>query len=202
MKIATMIWPKQTNLYSVLIDESDDEINILPQSQLTKNGHQTEPSKHILKTNENKRRNYSGRTKQHAGNDQNKVNSNEREQDPYRSPRIGQSRVAILGDSMIKHINARRIQQGMKHKVIVKTFPGAGVKEMNHYVKPTLLTTPDKLILHVGTNDLQEMTPDELLTQVQRLGENITRENRGIELVLSEIIARNDGKISTNIMRV
>ena len=73
---------------------------------------------------------------------------------------------------MIKHINARRIQQGMKHKVIVKTFPGAGVKEMNHYVKPTLLTTPDKLILHVGTNDQQEMTPDELLTQVQRLGEH------------------------------
>jgi hypothetical protein len=39
------------------------------------------------------------------------------------------------------------------------------------------------------------MTPDELLTHVQKLGESITRENRNIELVLSEIItARNDEK--------
>jgi hypothetical protein len=44
----------------------------------------------------------------------------------------------------------------MKHKIVVKTFPGAGIKQVNHYVKPTLLTTPNKLILHVGTNDLQE----------------------------------------------
>ena len=95
---------------------------------------------------------------------------------------------------MLKQINARRIQQGMKHKIVVKTFPCAGIKQMNHYVKPTLVTTPNKLILHVGTNDLQRMMPDELLTHVQKLGESITRENRNIELVLSEIIARNDDK--------
>jgi hypothetical protein len=82
----------------------------------------------------------------------------------------------------------------MKHKIVVKTFPGAGIKQMNHYVKRTLLTTPNKLILHVGTNYLQRMTPDELLTHVQKLGESITRENRNIELVLSEIITRNDDK--------
>jgi hypothetical protein len=38
------------------------------------------------------------------------------------------------------------------------------------------------------------MTPDELLTHVQKLGESLTRENRNIELVLSEIITRNDEK--------
>ncbi|CAB3982729.1 Scavenger receptor cysteine-rich type 1 M130 [Paramuricea clavata] len=122
------------------------------------------------------------------------IYDNERAQDSRRSPRVGQSRFAILGDSMLKQINARRIQQGMKHKIVVKTFPGAGIKEMNHYVKPTLLTAPNKLILHVGTNDLQRMTPDELLTHVQKLGESITRENGNIELVLSEIITRNDDK--------
>jgi hypothetical protein len=38
-----------------------------------------------------------------------------------------------------------RRQQGMKRKIVVKTFPGAGIKQMNHYVKPTLLTAPNKL---------------------------------------------------------
>ncbi|CAB4000157.1 Hypothetical predicted protein [Paramuricea clavata] len=183
---------KTDNQYSVLVDESDDEINILSQSRLPKNRNQSEPPRHTIRSNEDKRRNYSAPRKQQADNDRNN-NNNERAQDS-RTPRVGQSRVAILGDSMLKQINARRIQQGMKHKIDVKTFPGAGIKEMNHYVKPTLLTAPNKLILHVGTNDLQRMTPDELLTHVQKLGESITRENGNIELVLSEIITRNDDK--------
>ena len=70
---------------------------------------------------------------------------------------------------------------------------------MNHYVKPTLLTTPNKLILHVGSNDLQRMTPDELLTHVQKLGESITRENRNIELVLSEIITTIDKTLADKV---
>jgi hypothetical protein len=70
---------------------------------------------------------------------------------------------------------------------------------MNHYVKPTLLTTPNKLILHVGSNNLQRMTPDELLTHVQKLGESITRENRNIELVLSEIITTIDKTLADKV---
>ncbi len=46
--------------------------------------------------------------------------------------------IVILGDSMLKHLNSRRIQQGIDQKVAIKTFPGAGVDEMTHYVKPTL----------------------------------------------------------------
>ncbi|CAB4010786.1 Scavenger receptor cysteine-rich type 1 M130, partial [Paramuricea clavata] len=178
---------KADNQYSVLVDESDDEINI------PKNRNQSEPPRHTIRSSEDKRRNYSAPRKQQADNDRNN-NNNERAQDSRRSPRVGQSRVAILGDSMLKQINARRIQQGMKHKIVVKTFAGAGIKEMNHYVKPTLLTAPNKLSLHVGTNDLQRMTPDELLTHVQKLGESITRENGNIDLILSEIITRNDDK--------
>jgi hypothetical protein len=184
---------KTNNQYSVLVDESDDEINILPQSQLPKNRNQSEPPRYTLRSNEDKTRNYSAPGKQQADNDRNNANNNERAQDSRRSPRVGQSRVAILGDSMLEQINARRIQQGMKHKIVVKTFPVAGIKQINHYVKPTLLTAPNN-ILHVGINDLQTVTPDELLTHVQKLGESITRENRNIELVLSEIITRNDDK--------
>jgi hypothetical protein len=75
-----------------------------------------------LRSNEDKRRNYSAPRKQQADNDRNNANNNERAQDSGRSPRVGQSRVAILGDSMLKQISARRIQQGMKHKIVAKHF--------------------------------------------------------------------------------
>ncbi|CAB4024720.1 Furin [Paramuricea clavata] len=100
--------------------------------------------------------------------------------------------VAILGDSMLKHLNPRKIQHGLDHKVTIKTFPGAGVDEMIHYVRPTLQKKTNHVVLHVGTNDLQTKSPDTLITAISRLGETITQEGNGNELTLSEVITRND----------
>ncbi len=50
-------------------------------------------------------------------------NSNESSRDSQRS----QPRIAILGDSMLKHLDTKRMQNGLKkEKVTIKTFPGAG----------------------------------------------------------------------------
>ena len=103
-----------------------------------------------------------------------------------------QPNIVILGDSMLKHLNPRRIQQGIDQKVSIKTFPGAGVDEMTHYVKPTLQMKPKHIILHIGTNDLQTKSPDALIKAVTKLGEAITQEISGIELTLSEVITRTD----------
>ncbi len=59
--------------------------------------------------------------------------------------------IAILGDSMIKMIKLARLQRSTDRKIIVKTFPGAAVKDMNHYLKPTLEKNPEMIVLHVGT---------------------------------------------------
>ena len=37
---------------------------------------------------------------------------------------------------MIKHINLRQVQNGVKPKIAVKTFPGATISDMSHYAKP------------------------------------------------------------------
>ncbi|CAB3987388.1 Scavenger receptor cysteine-rich type 1 M130 [Paramuricea clavata] len=103
-----------------------------------------------------------------------------------------QPNIVILGDSMLKHLNPRRIQQGIDQKISIKTFPGAGVDEMTHYVKPTLQKKPKHIILHIGTNDLQTKSPDALIKAVTKLGEAITQEISGIELTLSEVITRTD----------
>lgn len=188
-----------TNQYSVLSDnESDNEIQILSQKLIPKNRNQAESPNYTQRPNQDKRRDYSAYAKQRTDNNHQKDNNNERTQDPRRIPRASQSRVAILGDSMLKHVNTRKIQHGIKQKVVVKTFPGAGVEDMNHYIKPTLLTQPSKLIIHVGTNDLQRNTPNEILTHVRTLGEGVMQDNKDIELVLSEIIMRSDKETLAN----
>ena len=35
---------------------------------------------------------------------------------------------------------------------VVKLFPGATVEDMEDFIKPITRKSPDKLILHVGTN--------------------------------------------------
>ncbi|CAB4016736.1 Scavenger receptor cysteine-rich type 1 M130 [Paramuricea clavata] len=81
--------------------------------------------------------------------------------------------VAILGDSMIKFINPSKLRKSLKRNVMVKTFPGANVDDMQHYAKPTVEKNPKSVILHVGTNDLKHSTPKEIAVSISSLGKQI-----------------------------
>ena len=102
------------------------------------------------------------------------------------------SRVTDLGNSMIKYINPTQLQSGVKPKIAVKTFPGARTAKMSHYAKPTLSTTSDEIILHIGTKDMKANTPEDIINAVARLGEYITQQSKNPKLTSSEIITRND----------
>ena len=91
---------------------------------------------------------------------------------------------------MIKHLNPRQLQNGINCKVAIKTFPGAGIDDMFHYVRPTVSTRPDEIILHIGTNDLKTKSPETFAESVVNLGNSIKRENNEIKLTLSSIINR------------
>ena len=90
------------------------------------------------------------------------------------------------------------MQHGVDGKVNIKTFPGACIDDMTHYVKPTILTKPKHILLHVGTNDLQRKSPDLMISAVQKFGESIQEGSEGIELTLSEVITRNDDAMLAN----
>ncbi|CAB4017179.1 Hypothetical predicted protein, partial [Paramuricea clavata] len=49
------------------------------------------------------------------------------------------------------------------HHFIVKPFPGATVSDMEDFVKPLTRRTPDKMILHVGTNDLRSHSTPKII---------------------------------------
>ena len=71
----------------------------------------------------------------------------------------------ILGDSIIKYVKGYTISSSLDNcKVYVKDFPGARVRCMQDYVRPTLRKNPDHVI-HIGTNDLASNTPAEKVAE-------------------------------------
>ena len=101
---------------------------------------------------------------------------------------------------MIKHLDPKRIQNELQNrKVTIKTFPGARIDDMKHYAVPTLTTKPNTLIVHIGTNDLRNNTPSNLLSPLEDLGEMIMQyTNKNTNLIWSEIITRTDDPTLTN----
>ena len=98
------------------------------------------------------------------------------------------SKVFILGDSMVKHIQGWEINRKLdyKHNVYVRQFSGAKFNCMSDYVKPcTRENNPDHIIFHVGTNDIP-LTNRSILD----LAKNVLSENCSVSV--SNIIPRND----------
>ena len=101
-------------------------------------------------------RNLTAKTGNDHKHQQNRKNNLEQEKDkkPNKEQKKGKS-VAILGDSMVKHLNGWEMSKKKKNcKVYVRSFPGAKVQCMDDYKKPSMRDKPDHFIIHVGTNDL------------------------------------------------
>ena len=64
----------------------------------------------------------------------------------------------IAGDSIIQHIRGWSISRS--NKVVVKSFPGATIEDMEDFVKPLLRKKPDNVVLHIRTNDLNTQELD------------------------------------------
>ena len=60
----------------------------------------------------------------------------------------------IAGDSIIKDIKGWLMSRNKRVKI--SSFPGANTDDMKDFLTPLLRKKPDELILHIGTNILQE----------------------------------------------
>jgi hypothetical protein len=55
--------------------------------------------------------------------------------------------------------------------VVVKSFGGANISDMEDYLKPIIRKEPANLILHVGTNDLHKsLTTHQIAEGIVNLG--------------------------------
>ena len=61
--------------------------------------------------------------------------------------------IIIVGDSMIKHMNGREVCRD--DSVKIRCHPGATTDNIIDYIRPTVRKKPDMIIIHTGTNDIQ-----------------------------------------------
>ena len=101
--------------------------------------------------------------------------------------------ITVIGDSCIKDIKTNKLKKhlGSGKKMFIKSFPGATVKQMIHYVKPSLEYNPNLIVMHCGANDLRSEQPaDAIAESVVKLSKTIkTDEN---DKIISGLTPRSD----------
>ena len=111
---------------------------------------------------------------------------------PSTRPKVKET-VVIAGDSLVKNIFGTTMgKQDPRHCYVVKGFPGATVSDMEDYVKPITCKSPDKIILHVGTNDLKNSIPKVIADSIMNLCTQIKEESPNTMVGVSALLTRND----------
>jgi hypothetical protein len=112
----------------------------------------------------------------------------------------GDSPIILIGDSIIKGINPRKIS---KRQIIKHTFPGKTAEE----VKPEINTIPSEtapshVIIHAGTNNLPTNSVRETVKHIEELANCVKQRFPSSQIGLSSITIRNDIDLSTKVMDV
>ena len=121
------------------------------------------------------------------------ISSEETEFSIVNRKKSNKRQITLIGDSIIKNIEAHRMKACMKsnEKIYVKSFPGAKLADMQDYVRPSQRYDPDLFILHTGSNDLNSVkTPEEISEEIIKLALNLKTDKN--EIVVSGIIGRKD----------
>ena len=93
------------------------------------------------------------------------------------------------------------ISKATRSNVPIKCFPGARLRDMKHYSIPPLSTTkPKNVILHVGTNDLHNKKPADIMKDARELCDQI--QNTCPNSTISSIITRNDDENGFKVFEV
>ncbi|CAH3140907.1 unnamed protein product, partial [Porites evermanni] len=97
----------------------------------------------------------------------------------------------VVGDSIMKNLQGRKLAKAVGHRVVVKAFPGATIHDMKSHIILTVERCPDQICLHIGTNDLKSKEPNVAADAIVDLAREIEN-SCDAETVLSEITTRND----------
>ena len=107
----------------------------------------------------------------------------------------------FVGDSMISGIDQQRLS--IKRRMVkVRSFPGATINDMCDYIKSLLKEAPDKVILHVGTNDAPNSTSGAILDMLS-LKSFIEKTLPQSKVCISNVVKRTDnGKATLTVNKV
>ena len=106
-------------------------------------------------------------------------------------------KILITGDSILSGV--RESKMSKRRLIKVRYFPGARIRDMFFYLVPLLHKNPDKMILHIGTNDSTFHSATETVEEIGKLKQYILEQLPTVKLVISTLTLRTD-KANANLI--
>ena len=107
------------------------------------------------------------------------------------------SPILIIGDSIIKHIDPKKIS---RKKTIKRTFPGKTAEQIKSEVESMEVEVlPSHIIVHAGTNDLSVQPSHNCVKNIENLALCIKKKFTDSRIAISSITVRNDLDLSKQI---
>ena len=104
----------------------------------------------------------------------------------------------ITGSSIISGIQENRLK---KFKAKVRSFPGAKISDMYHYLTPLLEKKPSNIIIQIGSNDAAYKKSNGIANEIEALKLHITDTLPGVKVFLSCPVIRIDDRNANNTLR-
>ena len=109
-------------------------------------------------------------------------------------------KVFIVGDSMIKNITGTGISR--TNTIKVRPHPGATAVDICDYIKPELRHKPDVIIIHCGTNDIEnEINTVKKIKKLVKEIDEYDKQNPP-KVVISSLIKRYDQDFNDDIANI
>lgn len=97
----------------------------------------------------------------------------------------------IIGDSIISKLSGWKMSD-KANRITIRAFPGSKIEDMKDYIKPTLRSPPDNLILHIGSNNLRSDDSRSVAEEIVKTCEEIQHTSPGTKIAISELTTRQD----------
>ena len=100
------------------------------------------------------------------------------------------NRTIIVGDSILSKLEGWKMSY-KNNRVIINDFPGSTVDDLKDHIKPIVRREPDRIIIHIGTNNLRQDKPQEIVNKIKDVCDYI-EENSNCSFAISELTVRSD----------
>ena len=106
----------------------------------------------------------------------------------------------IVGGSMIKHVNGLKVSRD--DSVKIRWNPGATTDDIIDYVRPAARKKRDMIIIHSGTNDIQNKV--NTLQKIRKVITTIKKNdvNNKVQIAFSGVIHRNDQDLKEEVKEI
>ena len=106
----------------------------------------------------------------------------------------GIEKTLVIGDSMVKNIDEKKIERAARGKSICHSYSGATVPQLRQKFQENCDEEKYKaIILHIGTNDLVREDAENVAKKMDVLIEEV--KSRAERVAVSSVIERHDGRV-------